>query len=381
MNITAFKQCSNCGACSNICPRDAISIAEDGLFYAPRVDADLCIDCSRCVQVCPVNQTFAGNKPISACAGWHKEERVVLGSSSGGVFYGLAQSVISAGGVVFSAVYADDCKTVRIVSSDDTPLEAMMKSKYTESLVGLSFRRVRDALETGRSVLFCATPCQCAGLHQFLGRDCEGLLICDFVCGGLPSHQIYQTYLSDLERRYGSAVQSVDFRPKTHGWKRYVMRLRFANGKERIRLGTEDPYLSSFLHGKYTVRDYCLNCKFPECHASDLTIADFWLHEKLSNLRHEDGISLILCNTAKGERAIDSIREQYELAELDVEAASYNNHVQTSEKRRQNHDAFLECYRKEGLEAAFQSFSPASVQSKTKDWLVRTLFQKKRSAP
>ena len=116
---------------------------------------------------------------------------------------------------------------------------------------------------------------------------------------------------------------------------------------------------------------------FPACRASDLTIADFWLHEKLSSLRNENGISLIVCNTAKGERAVDAIRGQYELAELDVEAASYNNHIQASEKRKRNHDAFLECYRKEGLEAAFLTFSPASIQSKTKDWLVRTLLRKK----
>lgn len=380
MNIAEFNRCANCGACVNICPCDAITVEADGLFYAPKVDTSVCVDCSRCVQVCPVNQVFEGKKPMSAFAGWHKEKQIVLASSSGGVFYGLAQSVISKGGVVFSAVYSDDCKTIRFASSDDVPLESMMKSKYVESLVGLSFRRIRGALEAGRKVLFCGTPCQCAGLDRFLGREYDSLLICDFVCGGLPSHKIYQAYLNDLEDKYSSAVQSVDFRPKTYGWKRYALRIRFANGKERIRLGTEDPYLSSFLHGKYTVRDYCLDCKFPVCHASDLTIADFWLHEKLSDLRQKNGISLILCNTTKGKRALDSICGQYELTELDVEAASYNNHVQVSEKRKQNHDAFLECYHHNGLEAAFKTFSPATIQSKTKDWIVRTLSRKRRSS-
>lgn len=380
MNITSFAQCANCGACCNVCPRDAIRVDSDGLFYDPKVDASLCIDCSRCVEVCPVNGTFEGNEPRSACAGWHEQEQIVLGSSSGGAFYGLGQSVLAEGGVVFSAVYDDDCKTVRLASSDDVPIERMMKSKYVESLVGLSFRGVRRALEDGRRVLFCAAPCQCAGLRSYLDRDYDDLLICDFACGGMPSHQIYQTYLHALEEQYGAAVQSVDFRPKTHGWKRYALRIRFSNGKERLRLGTEDAYLGSFLHGKRTVRDYCLDCKFAACRASDITIADFWLHEKLSSLRNENGISLILCNTAKGERAVDALRAQFRLEALDVEAASYNNRVEASDQQKHNRAVFLSAYRESGLEAAFRKTSPPSVKSQLKDWAVRQFLPKRRKS-
>ena len=236
MNIATLDRCANCGACVNICPCDAIIVEADGLFYTPKVDANVCVDCARCVQVCPVNQSFEGNRPISAFAGWHKEKQIVLASSSGGVFYGLAQSVIAESGVVYSAAYSDDCKTVVFASSDDVPLRSMMKSKYVESLVGPSFRLIRGALEAGRKVLFCGTPCQCAGLRLFLGREYDSLLICDFACGGLPSHKIYEVYLKNLEEKYRSPVQSVDFRPKTHGWKRYALRIQFANGKERIRL-------------------------------------------------------------------------------------------------------------------------------------------------
>ena len=45
MNISSFPKCANCGACSNICPTDAITIEENGLFYHPVVDEDKCIDC------------------------------------------------------------------------------------------------------------------------------------------------------------------------------------------------------------------------------------------------------------------------------------------------------------------------------------------------
>lgn len=379
MNISDFQQCSNCGACYNICPKGAISVKGDGLFYAPTVDEELCIDCSLCVKVCPVNRTFEGNAPIYACAGWHKDDRIVLESSSGGMFYGIAQSVLSEGGVVFSAVYSDDYTKVEFASSDDVPLTGMLKSKYVESSVGLSFDRIRRELEKDRKVLFCGTPCQVAGLHSYLGKEFDCLITCDFACGGLPSHEIYQKYLSELENKYRSTVETVDFRPKTYGWKRYAIRVRFKNGREHIRLGTEDPYLRSFLYGKYTVRDYCLDCKFPECHASDITIADFWLHEKLSSLKHEDGISLILCNTPKGKSVIDSLRERYVISEVDVEKASYNNHVQISEQKKNRHDEFLDYYVKNGFEPAYRKFLPSSAKSKLKNWIARKLFRKRRN--
>ena len=133
MNIATLDRCANCGACVNICPCDAITVEADGLFYTPKVDANVCVDCARCVQVCPVNQSFEGNRPISAFAGWHKEKQIVLASSSGGVFYGLAQSVIAESGVVYSAAYSDDCKTVVFASSDDVPLRSMMKSLHSLS--------------------------------------------------------------------------------------------------------------------------------------------------------------------------------------------------------------------------------------------------------
>jgi coenzyme F420-reducing hydrogenase beta subunit len=301
-----------------------------------------------------------------------------LASSSGGVFFGLAQRVLSEGGVVFAAVYSDDCKTVEFASSDDIPLTQMLKSKYVESMVGLSFRRIKDELERGRRVLFCGTPCQVAGLQRYLKKAYDSLITCDFACGGLPSHAIYQSYLQALESKYRSPVQSVDFRPKTHGWKRYVLRVGFQNGKEHLRLGTEDLYLRSFLHGKFTVRDYCLECKFPECHASDITLADFWLHEKLSSLKHEDGISLLLCNTPKGKQAVEALREQFEMTELDVEKASYNNRIQVSEQRKAKHDAFLRRYEEKGLRVAYNEFLPLSAKAKAKNWVTRRLRRKRK---
>ena len=128
MNISDFKQCANCGACYNICPKNAIFVKEEGLFYTPTVNSDLCVGCSLCTCVCPVNQELKVHEPIFAYGGWNKNEGIVLNSSSGGVFYGIANRVMSKGGVVFAAVYSNDFKRVEFASSDDMPIEKMLKS-------------------------------------------------------------------------------------------------------------------------------------------------------------------------------------------------------------------------------------------------------------
>lgn len=379
MNISDFKQCSNCGACYNACPKNAISVNKKGLFYSPEVNAELCIDCGLCAKICPVKGSFENKMPKYAYGGWHKNEQIVLNSSSGGVFSGIAKKSIEEGGAVFGAAYADDYKSVIFSSADEEILPKLLRSKYVESQVELSFRKVKVELEKGRKVLFCGTPCQVAGLCRFLGKDYDNLITCDFACGGLPSHHIYQEYLASLEKKYHSSVTSVDFRPKTHGWKRYAVQICFENGKVYNRLGVEDAYLKSFLYGKCTVRDYCLECKFSDCHTSDITIADFWLHEKLSSLKNENGISLILCNSERGKDVIDSVREQFWLTDLDVESASYNHKkTEMSEGEIRKRENFLKLCCEKDFYTAFETIFPCSIKTKLKNRIARIIYRKKR---
>ena len=376
MNISSFQKCANCGACSNICPTGAITVEENGLFYQPIVDEDKCIDCGLCSRRCPLNGSTDSFAPIYACAGWHKSEQVVKQSSSGGVFHGLAQYVIHKGGLVFGASFSEDFRKVQFVSSDEADIAQLRKSKYTESLTGTTFKQVKAALSAGRAVLFCGTPCQISGLYAFLGNRPEGLVSCDFACGGLPSHKIYQDYLRNLEKKYGAEVSSVDFRPKTHGWRRYAMLIKFKNHRIYNRLGVEDPFLKSFLYGKYTVRKDCLDCKFSDHHASDITIADFWLNTKFSGPDHPNGVSLVLCNTMTGKQTIGEIRDQYEFWDMPTEKVSYNHKpTETAPEGYEKREAFLRIYEEKGLEAACKVYLPDSIKTRGKNYLRRILHK------
>ena len=53
-NISKVFNCANCGACMNICPKDAISLDKSGYFYKYSVDENKCISCGACERNCPI---------------------------------------------------------------------------------------------------------------------------------------------------------------------------------------------------------------------------------------------------------------------------------------------------------------------------------------
>ena len=376
-NVSKVNGCANCGCCVSICPVEAISEGSDGLFYRVRVNESLCKDCGECLKRCPVNDPPRENRAVNAYVCWSKDKELVAGSSSGGLFGELSRYVLKNGGVVFGAAYSEDNKSVLIRSTDETELEKLQKSKYVESSAGKSFADVKKALNSGRKVLFCSTPCQAAGLRSYLGKEYEDLLILDFACGGLPSHSLYRSYIDDLEKRYRSKAVSVDFRPKTHGWERHAILISFANGKTYNRLGTEDDYFRTFLYGKLTVRENCLSCKFSDSHASDITLADFWRHKELSPLHNSDGTSLVLCNTKKGESYMRAISGLIESAELDAGAVCYNNKKTVpSEKALKKRKEFIDACKSKGFITACAEFAPRSLKKTVKSAFARYIYKK-----
>jgi ferredoxin len=49
MAFRITDSCTACGTCSDSCPADAISAADERYT----IDPDLCIDCGSCVDACP----------------------------------------------------------------------------------------------------------------------------------------------------------------------------------------------------------------------------------------------------------------------------------------------------------------------------------------
>lgn len=185
--IVDIEKCSGCHACFNICPKDCITMQEntEGFLY-PVIDEELCVDCGMCKKACPVLSEYEGNSVGKAYACINNKENTRMKSSSGGVFSLLAEYILNRGGVVFGAAF-DEALTVHhieITHIDD--LGKLRGSKYLQSRIENTYRKVKERLDAGVSVLFTGVPCQISGLKSYLGREYSNLYIQDLICYGVP---------------------------------------------------------------------------------------------------------------------------------------------------------------------------------------------------
>lgn len=305
--------CSGCAACANACPKGCIIMRPDqeGFVY-PEVDTKKCISCGVCQRVCPINtlhQTSNTSNHEPVCyAAYNKNEQVRLSSSSGGIFTLLAEYALERNGVVFGAALTEQNRIRHICIEKKTELPKLRGSKYVQSEIGNTYVLAEEYLRTGRLVLFSGTPCQIGGLKSYLRKEYDNLITQDIICHGCPSPLVWHKYLEFREKQSGDVVQSVSFRDKRKGWKRFSLRLGFEKGREYTRTLFSDLFLQGFLKD-FCLRPSCYQCSFRGIvRESDITLADYWgigsVHPEMDD---DKGTSLVVANTDAGRRVLDVI--------------------------------------------------------------------------
>lgn len=313
-DLCKAEDCTGCTACAAVCPVGAIQMKPDHEGFLRPVVGENCILCRKCEKACPaLTQPVKGPDPNCAHAVWNRDETVRGGSTSGGVFSLLAGHVLDQGGVVFGAAF-DGYMTVRhTCATNEKELAAMRGSKYVQSDLGETFHQVKEQLEEGKPVLFTGLACQVDGLKHYLGRDYDNLLTCDLVCNGVPSPAVFQAWLKKLGAEHGAPVTGLRFRDKTRGsWSHSNMTVRFADG------GTTTTPLHRTTFGRgfgmqLFLRPVCAKCRYTSTsRPADLTLGDFWGLDPKLNLPtdREKGVSLVLVNSAKGQKVFDALADQ-----------------------------------------------------------------------
>lgn len=136
----------------------------------------------------------------------HKDEATRATSRSGGIFTALSDQVLSNCGVVYGCVLMDDFNAVHIRADNEEDCNRMRGSKYIQSKLGDTFKRVKADLDAQKSVLFSGTSCQVAGLKKYLGKEYDNLFCVDIVCHGVPSKKVWNAYLHWQEQKNHSKV-------------------------------------------------------------------------------------------------------------------------------------------------------------------------------
>lgn len=311
IRITDKSKCCGCTACVTSCPVQCIVMRRDreGFDY-PVANPDICIGCGKCDSVCPVLNKAEAMLPLQVYAAVSEEYR--SGSSSGGIFPMLAHRVISSGGIVFGAALNDDMTVGHVSAETLVELQALRGSKYVQSDLYSVFEEVKTCLKEGRKVLFSGTPCQVAGLNNYLG-NCQGdLLTIDLACHGVPSPGLWEKYVRALEEKYKGKLKKVNFRDKSRSWRKYEFGFEIISlSKNSTRYVSvpyiKDPYMALFSQSM-SLRPSCYECVAKEGRShSDFTLADFWgAVDLMPHMDDDKGISLVLANTPKAVRIIES---------------------------------------------------------------------------
>lgn len=222
INITDPADCCGCTACMNICPHEAIFMKPDALgFLYPKVDMDKCVDCHLCEKVCAFNNSYDKSQNIKPLcyATRHKNHEEMKYSRSGAVFIALSDFILRNGGVIYGVAFDKDFNVIHKRATNKIERDEFKGSKYIQSNLGTTFKKVKADLKAGLKVLFSGTPCQTAGLRSFIPKKLqENLYLVDIVCHAVPSPFIWKDYLFYIEHKYGKRIKECFFRDKSKGW-------------------------------------------------------------------------------------------------------------------------------------------------------------------
>ena len=162
-------KCCGCEACCNVCPRQAITMKENrrGFVY-PSIDEEKCINCGLCKSVCIYQNEAPKTSPLAAFAAATKSKELIKKTASGGFFSVCAEKILRQGGVVYGAAFTPECHVRHIRVDAIGELWKLQGSKYVQSEIGNSYKLAKSDLQQGKTVLFSGTPCQIAGLKNYL---------------------------------------------------------------------------------------------------------------------------------------------------------------------------------------------------------------------
>jgi len=328
------EDCTGCYACVNICSAQAITMVtdEEGFEY-PRIDTEKCNRCGGCAKVCPIAGGFLpdGRKfDRKIYAAWSLDREIRYNSTSGGIFTELALSILETGGFICGAIYDDSHMVRHIITDKKQDLSKLRQSKYVQSDMGNIYKKIGDLLAAQKRILFCGSPCHCAGLFNFCKENkinCSSLYLVDFICRGANSPKVYRKFLEELQIRYHSDIKKVWFKNKTYGWNRFSTKIEFGSGEAYLKDRYHDPYIRGYIEENLFIRPACTACRFKGFQRiSDLTLADFWGIRLDGRSQDSDGgTSAVMVHTEKGEGLWNSISQRIYKEEKRLEDVTLAN--------------------------------------------------------
>ncbi|MBR4979436.1 MAG: Coenzyme F420 hydrogenase/dehydrogenase, beta subunit C-terminal domain [Clostridia bacterium] len=364
MNVSEIsgKNCSGCGLCAAVCPKNAIKMENKDFFLHPVVSAEKCVDCGICFEKCPHNSfKREENSEKEVYSAWLKDQNLVSQSSSGGLFFALAKSILQKGGKVCGSVYDDGfCGAKHIVSDDISDIMKMRTSKYVQSKTEGVFGEIKKALDENIPVLFTGTPCQAAAVKNFIGEN-ENLYFATLICHGPTSDEVLKAYVSELENKENSKITGFNMRKKVKKWLPMYIEASFENGNVK----TEALHLSTFgriFQSYVLMRESCYECGYKDFPLiGDVVIGDYKGIENITENYNKMGVSCVIVCTEKGKELFESISEDIDFQKQEIDAViKYNQRLTKPVPKpdQKIYEKFVSVFKNGGVSAAADFIKP-----------------------
>lgn len=353
------QDCCGCELCSIVCSKQIIEMKEDeeGFLYPHIKDESSCINCKRCITVCPEKSPgrMQGN-PQSSYGGYVNDTKAVKSSSSGGFATAISTAFIQGGGLVYGVKYSDNYRAIEFGKAGTVEeLASFRTSKYAQAHKRSVYKDVQEDLKDGERVLFIGLPCEVSALYHYV-RKTDNLYTISLICHGPTSQKAHRQFCDMIQAEtVGDVLCEFSMRYKKTGWKPYYLRAVFRNGAEYLKEFNKTEYELAF---KYMKRPSCSTCQYKLGNAqfglvADLVLGDYHAVRKNSPEFNSWGVSQATALTEKGEELISMLNGQATLVSVSQGIiASTNIALRAPVPVKKYRNQFISAFRKKGLMAA-----------------------------
>lgn len=302
--------CSNCGACSAICAKDAVSFrwTSMGRMYA-QVDAEKCVNCGRCVKVCPsvvdptpadCSDRFVGDIK-NLYVGRATDESIFKNAQSGGVCTALLTYLFDAKKIECAIVCQMDAGSptpevkARVITDKDELLKTQ-KSCYTPVEMLSVLKQTHDF----SSIAFVGLPCHIEGLTN-LQKENKKLSNIKYKIGLICDRTMCRTVMDVFSTYLQPSVIKIDWRRKydrQEGFHYENAPVVVFSDKDAVNV----PNKHRFVMKEYFTSPRCRVCYDKLNVMSDIVLGDPW---RMQNVNMTEGESVVLSRTIVGQELVE----------------------------------------------------------------------------
>lgn len=215
------------------------------------------------------------------------------------------------GGIIFCSRFEENNLFVIKKVEEKQQLVEGCGYRFIQSEIRSSYEEIREHLTSGKKVLFFGTPCQVAGVKKFLRDiDTKELLLCDFLCRGVLSKEVWQSGFEELDA-----------------------------GAEKVGIEKRIVALEELYKNGYGFCEECYQCIYHSCNRE----GDFSFGG-LSQNSTEDNVMVTL-NSQKGKRFLENVITEDKLEMLGRHEIGTN--VVCSFLSPEKQKRFLDMFRRE----------------------------------